>query len=135
MAAALAGTFDVPCVCASGDDKVCAEFEAKIPACETVTVKWGLAAQNARSLMPAAARERIHAGVCRGLERRADIPPYKIPGPYRLNLSDRNPEEKAFPEDVAGADLWETFHRAVNSMPYGHFGEDALDDRSYRWPE
>jgi D-amino peptidase len=134
MAAALAGYHRVPCVCVSGDDQICREVNDKIPACETVVVKWGIAAQNARSLMPAAACERIYRGVTAGLQRAADIPPYVIPGPYRLNISDRDPEVTIFPEDIAGDDLWETVHRALNSTTYGHYGQDAIDDRSYRWP-
>lgn len=133
MAAALAGYHDVPCVCVTGDDKVCAEIQDKIPGCEAAVVKWGIAAQNARTLVPAVARELIYQAVRRGLARREQIPPFVIPGPYRLNVSDRDPAVRLMPEDAVGEDFWEVAHRAMNS--YGnHFGEDPLDDRSFRWP-
>ena len=134
MAAALAGERGVPCVCVSGDDKVCAEVAQKIPEAETVAVKCGISAQNARSLVPEAACRLIYERVRRGLERRDRIPPFCIPGPYRLNISDRNPKEKMLPHDMEGASLWETAHRAMNQTPFGHYGEDPIDDRSWRWP-
>ncbi len=134
MAAALAGYHSVPCVCVSGDDRVCAEVREKIPRAEAVTVKWGIAAQNARSLMPQEACERIYDGVCAGLTRRQEIPPLVIPGPYRLNISDRDPGKMILPKDVEGEDFWETVHRALNRTGYGHYGEDATDDGSFRWP-
>ncbi|OIO89112.1 MAG: hypothetical protein AUJ92_22325 [Armatimonadetes bacterium CG2_30_59_28] len=134
MAAALTGCHGVPCVCVSGDDKICAEVNEKIPECKTVVVKWGIAAQNAQTLMPEKACELIHNGVCAGIEKRLRIPPYQIPGPYRINISDRNPEVQFFAEDIVGDDFCETVGRAHNSIPYGHFGEDPLDDRSFRWP-
>ena len=134
MAAALAGSHGVPCVCITGDDKICAEVCAKVPGCEAAVVKWGLSAQNARTLTPAAACELIYAAVSRGVARRDQIAPLVFPGPYRLNVSDRDPDLLVMPHDVEGADFWETVHRALNSYGYGHFGEDPLDDRSFRWP-
>ena len=134
MAAALAGYHDVPCVCVSGDDKLCAEVRQKLPRTETVTVKWGIASQNARSLTPTRACELIYDGVRRGLERRDEIRPYKIPGPYRINVSDRDPTEMMREEDVCGDDFWETVHRARIQGGYWRFG-DPIDDRVFRWPD
>jgi D-aminopeptidase len=134
MAAALAGSRGVPCVCVTGDQAICAEAAARIPAVSTAVVKWGIGAQNARSLVPAEAREVIYAAVRAGLERRAVIAPFVIPGPFRINLSDRDPRRLMFPAEVTGDDLWETVHRALNTHAGGHFGENPLDDRSFRWP-
>jgi D-amino peptidase len=134
MAAALAGSRGVPCVCVSGDDKICAEFTQKIPQIETAIVKWGLAIQNAKSLVPTAACEKIYQSVKTGLARREKIPPFQIPGPYRINLSDRNPDEMFFKEAVCGDDFWKTVHQALNQTTYGHFNLDEPDDKSFRWP-
>jgi len=135
MAAALAGYHGVPCVCVSGDDKICAEVKEKVPDCETVVVKWGIAAQNARCLSPTYACEKIYEGVKKGLAKRHEIAPYEIKGPYRINISDRDPAKKILPADVHGDDFWETVHRALNETDYCSFGEDMIDDGSFRWPD
>lgn len=134
MAAALAGSFGVPMVCVSGDDKICAEVKERIPSAETVVVKWSLAAQNARSMTPQAAQEAIYQGVMAGLKRRDTIPAFTISGPYRLNISDRDPKVKLLRADIEGTDFWETVHRALNAAGTNHYGEDPIDDRSFRWP-
>jgi D-amino peptidase len=136
MAAALAGCHGVPCVCVSGDDKVTAEVKSKLPQAETAVVKWGLALQNARTLTPDAACELIYRSVRAGLDRRDEIPPYRIPGPYRINISDRDPAVRILPQDVEGTDFWETVHRALNQTTYCRFGNECngIDDRTFRWP-
>jgi D-amino peptidase len=135
MAAALAACHGVPCVAVSGDDKLCAEVTDKIPAIASAAVKWGIAAQNARSMVPADAQDAIYKAVTDGLGRRSEIPPFDLPGPYRLNISDRDPTVRILPTDICGDDLWETVHRALNSTDYCHFGDDPIDDRSFRWPD
>lgn len=134
MAAALAGTRGVPTVLVTGDDKICTEAGEKIPGIHTLAVKKGIAAQNACSLAPIEARRKIREAVRAALAQVHQIEPYTVQGPYRLNLSDRDPAHRLFEKDVEGHDLWETVHRALNSTAYGHFGEDPLDDRSFRWP-
>jgi len=134
QAAALAGYHGVPCVCVSGDDKICVEVGEKVPTCERVVVKWGIAAQNARCLSPTYACEKIFQGVQKGLARRDDVKPYRIEGPYRINISDRDPAKMILAQDVQGDDFWETVHRAANTTDYCSFGEDMIDDRRFRWP-
>ncbi len=135
MAAALAGTHDVPLVCVSGDDKICAEVAEKVRGVRTAVVKYGIAAQNARSLSPIDSCELIFKVVEEAVKQRKEIAPYKIPGPYRLNISDRDPAVRIFEESVRGDELWETVHRALNSTTYCNFGKDSIDDRSFRWPD
>ncbi|MFA9478838.1 M55 family metallopeptidase [Phycisphaerales bacterium AB-hyl4] len=118
----------------TGDDKICAEVREKIPGIHTAAVKTGIAAQNACSLAPVEARQRIGEAVAAALGEIQKIKPYTIPGPYRLNISNRDPAQRLFDQDVEGADLWETFHQAVNSTSYGHYQEDPIDDGSFRWP-
>ena len=135
MAAAMAGYHGVPCVCVSGDDKICAEVRQKVPDCETVVVKWGIAPQNARCLSPICSCERIYEGVKNGLAKRKEIAPYAIEGPYRVNISDRDPAKMILGEDVQGEDFWETVYRALSMTDYCSFGEDKIDDGSFRWPD
>lgn len=65
--AALAGSFGVPVVFVSGDDKACAEARELLSGVETATVKEGLARDSARLFAPAAARACIREGVERAL--------------------------------------------------------------------
>jgi D-amino peptidase len=134
LAAALAGSFDVPCICVTGDQAICQEVTGAIPGIETVTVKWGLSAQNARSLCPQEACRNIHNGVRAAILRRHDIAPFKLPGPYRINISDRDPSHQLLPQPYEGNDLWQATRAALNLLPYGHYGQDPIDDRSYRYP-
>ncbi len=134
MAAALAATRGVPTVFVSGDDKICAEVTGAIPGIHAAVVKWGIAGQNARSLMPRAAQRLIYDGVTQALKDRRNIQPYTLAGPFAVNISNRDPAERILPEDVSGDELWETVHRALNTTSYGHFGQDPLEDGSYRWP-
>ncbi len=88
MAAAIAGDLGVPTVMMSGDDKVAAEISEKIPGIETAVVKQALSPYQACSLIPARACEVIAEAVKRGLARKDQIAPFKIPGPVTLNLLD-----------------------------------------------
>lgn len=133
MAAAMAGCYGVPMICVSGDDKICAECAEKVPGIEQVVVKWGISAQNARSLCPADACQRIYEGVHRAVQRLDAFEPYVLSGPFRLNLSDRDPARKELAEDVTGDDFLDVTRRTLNQI-FSHYGEDPLDDRSFRYP-
>jgi D-amino peptidase len=52
-----------------------------------VTVKWAHSRLSARTLMPEASYDLISEGVTRAISRRAEIAPYRIPGPITLELS------------------------------------------------
>lgn len=134
MAAAMSGYHGVPLVCVSGDDKICAEIRNVIPNVEQAIVKWGIGAQNARSLVPCDSIELIYNSVKRGIERRDEIQPFKLNGPFSINLSNRNPAERLLKEDVTGNDLIEVTHRALNLLG-SSFGTDPLDDKLFRYPE
>ena len=94
-----AAAFGVPHVLVTGDAAACAEARDLAPTVETVAVKWGVergsasgldARQNelfngaAIHLHPTEARARIREGARRAIERRAEIPPFWLPGPYEL---------------------------------------------------
>lgn len=134
MAAAMAGSLGVPTVFVSGDDKICGECTEKIPDIEAVPVKQGISAQNARSLCPDDACDAIHQGVKRAMQRRADIPPYVIDGPFRINLADRDPSKPLLDEPACGDDLIDTAHAAMSALG-AQYGQQPIDDRSWRYPQ
>lgn len=138
MAAALAGCFNVPLVFVSGDQTVTSEILEKVPETEVGVVKQALSPYAARSLLPREAQRVIEEGVKRGLERRAEIAPYKVPGPpYRLNLldsPDHATEKLCLEEDVTGDDFLEVFNRTITSFPWcPNRGSQKVD--GYRYPE
>jgi D-amino peptidase len=133
MFAALAGEMGVPLVAISGDDKIAAEINAKIPGCETAVVKEGFAAQNACSLIPSRACEVIAEKVKAGLAKLDTIKPFKLAGPYKLNVSNRDPEKKELEQDTEGDDLWALMHDTC--LIFGNkWGDQSIDDGSWRYP-
>ena len=131
MFAALAGEKGVPVVAVSGDDKIIAEVNEKLPDCETAIVKEGLAAQNCCTLVPARACELIAEKVKLGLAKYAKIAPYKLTGPYKLSLSNRDPDVLQIKE-VEGDDLWTLMHDSCRE--FNNWGEQPIDDASWRFP-
>jgi D-amino peptidase len=79
--AALAGTYGVPTVFVSGDDKMMAEARELIPGIYGAQVKVGLAPQVALHLAPEDARDLIRSVAAEAAAHIDDIPPYTIPGP------------------------------------------------------
>lgn len=134
MFAALAAEKGVPLVTVSGDDKIAAEVAGNIPGCETAVVKEGLASQNACALVPSRACDLIAAKVRAGLARRKSIQPFRLQGPYRLNVSDRDPAAPALSEDRAGEDLWALMHEVCRCFG-NRWGDQSIDDRSWRYPD
>ena len=84
MAMVIAGCYDVPTVLVTGDDTCCAQVRELVPELETVVVKEALSPYNAKSWTPARAREMIRDSARRAVQRRGEIPPFSIKGPYRL---------------------------------------------------
>jgi D-amino peptidase len=84
---AIAGHFDTPILLVSGDDVCIEETKALLPGIEPVTVKWAHSRLSARTLTPEASYELIGEGVKRAIARRAEIAPYRIPGPITLEVS------------------------------------------------
>ena len=86
MTCAIAGCHDVPAVFTSGDRALCEQVRSLVPEIETAAVKDAFSPYTAVSHTPAAAREMIRSGVRRGLERRAEIKPFRIDPPYEMTL-------------------------------------------------
>jgi D-amino peptidase len=85
--AALAGHFGVPVVAISGDDAAVAELNAIVPQAAAAIVKRAVGFHAAVTHTPEAAQERIREAVRTGLGRRAEIRPYRVAGPYNLDLT------------------------------------------------
>jgi D-amino peptidase len=88
--AAIAGHYGVPVVFVSGDDVVVEETRAMLGDVEGVAVKRALGFHSAQTMTPAAARERIRAGVRRALERLGDFRPYRPEAPITLDVTFKN---------------------------------------------
>jgi len=97
--AALAGHFGVPVVAISGDESAVAELVALVPRVATAVVKQSVGFHAAETRTPAAAQAMIREAVREGIARRAEIRPYRLEAPYRLDLtfkSYRAPEVLAY---------------------------------------
>jgi D-amino peptidase len=87
LAAAAAGGLGIPTVLVTGDKAAVVEMHALVPQCEGVSVKRGLSRYAARHLAPARARQIIQEGATRALQRTAQIPPYRLDAPFKLQVA------------------------------------------------
>ncbi|MDQ2818731.1 MAG: M55 family metallopeptidase [Candidatus Eremiobacteraeota bacterium] len=87
--AALAGSFGVPIVFVSGDDKACADARRFLPGVGTATVKQAIGRYAAASLSPRRARALIREGIERALREldRNVHKPFAFERPIRLELT------------------------------------------------
>ena len=136
MAAALAGHHGVPTIFVSGDQEITRELRDKIPRIRAAVVKKSLGAYQARSLVPARACDLIGEGVADALAHLNDIPPYRIPGPLRLNLidsPDHDPPFKRLLDTPVHADTIEdAFMTFLRAMPWNKFNVELPD--GFRYP-
>jgi D-amino peptidase len=84
--AAIAGDFGVPVVFLSGDQAACQEARALLGPIETAEVKHAIGFYSAEMLSVDESHRLIREGVRRGVERRAEIKPYKLPHPVKLEI-------------------------------------------------
>jgi D-amino peptidase len=84
--AAIAGDFGVPVVCLSGDQTIGQEARELLGPIETVEVKRAIGFYSAEMMPPEESQRLIREGVKRGVERRAEIKPYKISHPVKLEI-------------------------------------------------
>ena len=84
--AAVAGDFGVPVVFLSGDQTIGQEARELLGPIETVAVKHAIGFYSAEMLPPEESQRLIREGVRRGVERRAEIKPYKISHPVKLEI-------------------------------------------------
>ncbi|HYN63556.1 MAG TPA: M55 family metallopeptidase [Candidatus Limnocylindrales bacterium] len=85
------GHHEVPVILVSGDDALAGEIEQLLPWAERVVVKRAQAALVADMLSPDAARSAIADGITTAIGRLEQMPPYRLPGPLRLEVDLRLP--------------------------------------------
>ncbi len=88
--AAIAGYYGVPVVAISGDNVAVAEAQALIGKMEGAVVKQAISFHAAATMTPAAAQALIRQRVKAGVERRAELKPYVLRAPIRLDVTFKN---------------------------------------------
>lgn len=88
--AAIAGEFGVPVVFVSGDQTLTADSQRLLGPIEAVVVKNAIGFQAARMVHPEEALRRIADGVRRGVQRRAEIKPWRLTRPVKLEIRFKN---------------------------------------------
>jgi len=84
--AAIAGDFGVPVVFVSGDQTIAEEARELLGRIETAAVKRAIGFNAAEMMSPEESQRLIREGVKRGVERRAEIKPYRISHPVKLEI-------------------------------------------------
>jgi D-amino peptidase len=135
-AAAIAGDLGIPTVFISGDQIITGEVGEKIPDIEKAIVKHSYGPNCCRSVQPTRACKMIFEGVKSGLQRIAEIRPYKLAGPFTLNLLDSPgfipPLKPLLERPVEGQTFTEVHNKALDKFPWTHFGQQVVD--AYRYP-
>ena len=85
--AAIAGHYGVPVALISGDDVAVEEARRLIGTVDAVAVKRAISFHSAATLTPSAAQALIKARVKSALARRAELRPYRLSSPVRLDLT------------------------------------------------
>lgn len=85
--AAMAGHFGVPVVMASGDDAAVEEVQRYAPGMEGAVVKRAISFHSAATMTPKTGQGLIRARVKAGIEKRARIAPFVLPGAVTADIS------------------------------------------------
>jgi D-amino peptidase len=88
---AYAGSLGVPVILLTGDDVLAAECGPLFPGAECAVVKHALGHRAARALSPVNARALIREAAERAVRTCAEIPPFVIAPPYRLEIDLASP--------------------------------------------
>jgi D-amino peptidase len=84
--AAIAGTYGVPVMLVTGDDKVCTEARDLLGDIETTAVKQAVARHRALILPPRVAQAAIKQSAERAVQRIGEVEPLRIPEPVEIRL-------------------------------------------------
>ena len=84
--AALAGLDGVPVGLVTGDDKICATVQKRLPGARTVEVKQGLGRNVARSMHPELARKLIHETAADVVANHEGLHAFRPEGPFTLEV-------------------------------------------------
>ena len=85
--AAIAGHFGVPVVMVSGDDAAVSEMQRLVGSMEGAVVKRAISFHSAQTMTPEAAQALIREKVKAGILRRAELKPYVLAAPVRLDVT------------------------------------------------
>jgi D-amino peptidase len=88
---AYAGSLGVPVILLTGDDVLAAECGPLFPGAECAVVKHALGHRAARALSPARSRDLIREAAERAVRTAADVAPFVVEAPYRLEIDLNNP--------------------------------------------
>lgn len=88
--AAIAGRFGVPVVAISGDESAVGEAQRLIGPMEGAVVKHSISFHAAQTMTPEAAQTLIRDKVKAGVHRRAELKPYILTNPVRLDVTFKN---------------------------------------------
>ena len=88
--ALVAGLYNIPVVFASGDKALVDQLRGLLGPIEAVAVKEEIGGDASLGLSVKQARDAIAAGVEKGIGRRSELKPFKIPGPYAMSLKIRS---------------------------------------------
>ncbi len=88
--AAIAGRFGVPVVAISGDESAVAEAQRLLGSLEGAGVKRSISFHAAQTMTPEAAQALIREKVKAGVLRRAELKPYVLTNPVRLDITFKN---------------------------------------------
>jgi D-amino peptidase len=84
--AALAGAFNTPVIFLSGDQAAAEDLRAVVPNAELAVVKEGFSNYVCQTLSAPAAQNLIHERARSGMQKLAEIKPYKIEGPVTIQI-------------------------------------------------
>lgn len=84
--AALAGELGVPTLLVTGDDAACAQIASACPEIETCAVKTSIGWRSASSVSPSEGARLVGEATSRAIARRSSIRPFRVGGPYELDL-------------------------------------------------
>ena len=107
--AMMAGTFGVPTIFVSGDDKAVDEARALVPNIYGAVVKWGLGRELALHLSPEAARRRTREVAAEAVRHLNEIPPVQTEPPYEQEIR---------------------VYEGISIGPYLEAGAERIDDRT-----
>lgn len=131
--ATVAGELGIPTVFISGDRAVCEDTLGYIPTIESVITKSHYAPQFARTRSPLWARQQIEAGVERALRHAANIEPFRLSGPFSVQIADRNPAVR-WPKTPARGDSFNgALMEALRTVPWSQ--PLAEGDDGWRYPD
>jgi D-amino peptidase len=84
--AALAGAFNTPVIFLSGDQAAAEDLHAVVPDAELAVVKEGFSNYSCQTLSAKEAQNLIHEHARSGMQKAAEIKPYKIEGPVTIQI-------------------------------------------------